>query len=472
MSDTRITPAPAGELAGLDLATLRQDFAGELLTPADGPRYDECRAVFNGLFDRRPALIARPTTTADVVAALRFARSTGLPLAVRGGGHSVAGHSTVDGGIVIDLGALRRVRVDPGRRLVRVQGGATWGEVDRATQAHGLATTGGRMTTTGVGGFTLGSGSGWLERLHGLACDNLVAAEVVTADGRVLVASEAEHPELFWGLRGGGGNFGIVVEFVLRLHPVGPGLLAGLVLHPRDRAPEVMRHFREFMADAPREVGAGCVLMHAPPAPFVPPALQGRPAVAIIAGWFGEPDRGAEVLAPLRRFGDPPVDTIGPSTYLALQAITDAGNPPGRRNYWRSENLAAMPDEAIDTMVACAATATSPASVLVMGPLGGAVADVPADATPLAGRSAPWLYHCYGIWTEGDDEGHVSWVRSVERAMRPWAAGRISLNFVSDFDQGRVRRAFGPDNYRRLAEVKRAYDPDNVFRLNQNVLPA
>jgi hypothetical protein len=447
-------------------------FVGEILTPDDGQRYDDARVVFNAMYDRRPAVIARAEIADDVVAALGFARAFGLRVAVRGGGHSVAGYSTVDDGIVIDLGPMRGIEVDASRRRARVQAGATWGELDRATQTHGLATTGGRMTTTGVSGFTLGSGSGWLERLHGLACDNLLSAQVVLADGRVVTASDTEHPDLFWGLRGGGGNFGVVTELELRLHPVGPLVTGGLVLHPLERAPEVCRFFRDFMRDAPREIGAGVVFMHAPPAPFVPPDLQGRPAVAIIGGAFGALDEGADLLAPLRTFASPPVDLVGPLPYVELQAITDPGNPPGRRNYWRSELLNDVSDDAIDTLVACAALATSPASVLVLGPMGGAVADVPDHETPISGRTAPWLYHCYGIWTDGDDDRHVGWVRATERAMRPFTTQGIALNFVSDITPARVQRTFGREKYRRLVALKDRYDPENVFRLNQNIPPS
>jgi FAD/FMN-containing dehydrogenase len=469
---TTITATRAGERSTvLDLESLRADFASELLTPTDGARYDDARAVFNAMFDRHPTLIARPTSPADVVAALRFARSSGVLIAVRGGAHSVAGYSTVDDGIVIDLSAMRRVVVDANTRRVRVQAGATWGEVDRSTQEFGLATTGGRMTTTGVAGFTLGSGSGWLERLHGWACDNLVSASMVTADGQLLTASEFENPDLFWGLRGGGGNFGIVTEFEFQLHPIGPIVLAGLILHPRHRAPEVLRFYRDFMIAAPREVAGGVILMHAPPAPFVPATLRGRPAVAIIAAYFGPVERGMEVLAPLRAFGAPPVDLVRPMPYVELQAITDPGNPPGRRNYWRSENLATLPDEAIDALIACAATATSPASVVILAPVGGAVTDTPPDATALANRAAPWLYHCYGIWTDTDDAHHIAWVRASEQTMRPWSATGISMNFVSEPDDDRIRTSFGAMVYPRLVDLKNRYDPDNLFRMNQNVRP-
>ena len=457
--------------SGLD-ADLRTGFAGEILTDDDGDRYDAARTGFNAMFDRRPALIAQATSSADVAAALAFARARALPIAVRGGGHSVAGFSTIDDGLLIDLGPMKRIDVDPDGRRARVQPGVTWGELDRATQEHGLATTGGRMTTTGVAGFTLGSGSGWLERQHGLACDNLVSAEVVTADGRVLTASATENPELFWGLRGGGGNFGVVTEFEFRLHPVGPLVYGGLLMYPRDQAPEVARHFRDVMCDGPRAIGGGLVLMHAPPAPFVPPELQGRPAISVVAAHWGPLDEGEAALAPLREFGDPPVDLMQPMPYVDFQALTDAGNPPGRRNYWRSQNLRDLPDDAIDAAIASASVATSPFSIVIIGQAGGAIADVPEDATPLGSRSAPWVYHCYGSWTEPDDAPHIAWVRATEQALRPWAAGGIALNFVSEIDDTRVRQTFGEEKYRRLVALKDEYDPENVFRMNQNVRPS
>jgi FAD/FMN-containing dehydrogenase len=466
------TTSAAEHGGALELDDLRRALAGEVLTDADGDRYDTARRAFNAMFDRRPRVIARATSAADVVAALAWARRRGLRIAVRGGGHSVAGYSTIDDGLLLDLGPMRRVDVDPVRRTAQVQGGATWGEVDRATQAHGLATTGGRMTTTGVAGFTLGSGSGWLERRHGLAADNLLAAELVTADGRVLRASADAHPELFWGLRGGGGNFGVVTELEFRLHPVGPVVYGGMVIHPRERAPEVCRYFRDFMTTASRDVAGGVILMHAPPAPFVPEGLRGRPAVAVMAAHWGPVEEGARALAPLREFGAPPVDLMGPLPYVDFQALTDPGNPPGRRNHWHSEVLRAVDDETLDAMIACASVATSPASVVILSPMGGAVADVPEDATALGARSAPWIYHCYGIWDGSDDDRHRGWVRATARALRPWTSAGIALNFVSDVDEARVRTTFGPDKYRRLVALKDEYDPDNVFAMNQNVRPS
>lgn len=357
----------------VELDPLRASFAGTVLTASDGAPYDEARTVYNAMFDRRPDVIARATCDADVVAAIRFARQHRLPIAVKAGGHSVAGYSAIEGGVLIDLGPMKRIEVDPIGHRVRVEPGVTWGELDAATQEHGLATTGGRMTTTGVAGFVLGSGSGWLERKHGLACDNLLSARVVTADGRVLTASETEHPELFWGLRGGGENFGIVTEFELRLHPVGPVIYGGMLIYPREQAGQIGRNFRDFMEHADRDVTGGIILMSAPPAPFVPADLQGQPAITVFCAYFGDPGRGEEALAPLRRVA-PAVDLVGPLPYRQLQALTDPGNPPGRRLYWHSELLTDLPDAAIDTLVARADVATSSASVVIVAPYGGAVA--------------------------------------------------------------------------------------------------
>lgn len=454
----------------LNLEQLRANFRGQLLTGDDADAYDVARMAFNGMFDRRPAVIAQATCTADVIQALGFARGAGLALAVRGGGHSVAGYSTIEGGMLLDLGPMKAIDVDPVKRLARVQPGVVWGELDRATQAHGLATTGGRMTTTGVAGFTLGSGSGWLERLHGSACDNLLAAQVVTAAGTVVTASESENPDLLWGLRGGGGNFGIVTEFTFRLHPVAPDAYGGLLMYPRSRAPEVLRQVRDFLQAAPREICGGMLFMHAPPAPFVPSELHGAPIVTVLAAYWGDVDQGAEALAPLKRL-TPTVDLMGPTTYLDIQAITDAGNPPGRRNYWRSELLPDAPDELLDALIACAARATSPASTLILGRLGGAFSDVPEDATALAGRAAQWLFHCYAVWADPDNAPHIAWARATAEALRPWTMAGMALNFMNDIDDSRMRTTFGPAKYRRLVHLKRRWDPDNIFAMNQNIRP-
>ncbi len=464
-------PQTSSPSVGLDLAGLRAGFAGEILTAAAGAAYDDARIAFNAMFDRRPAVIARASGAADVARAIGYARANRLTLAVRGGGHSVAGYSTVEGGLLLDLGPMKAIEVDPERRLVRVQPGVTWGELDRATQAHGLATTGGRMTTTGVAGFVLGSGSGWLERRYGLAADNLVAAELVTADGATVIVSESENSELLWGLRGGGGNFGVVTEFTLQLHPVAPQMYGGMLLYPRIQAPDVLRRLRDFLRDAPREVFGGAIFMHAPPAPFVPADLQGAPAVAVVVGYVGSVGDGADALAPLKQLGQPAADLVGPTTYLDLQAITDPGNPPGRRNYWRSELLPDAPDEALDALIACAAQAASPTSVVVLGRAGGAVGDVTEDATALSGRGAQWQFHCYASWTDLDDASNIAWARSSAEALRPWTMPGIALNFVSDIDASRVRATFGAEKYERLVSLKRRWDPDNVFAMNQNIAP-
>ncbi len=456
----------------IDIAALRASFAGEILTAASGERYDEARVVFNAMFDRRPRAIARATCDGDVVAALLFVQSARMPLAIRAGGHSVAGYSTIDDGLLLDLRPMRKIDVDPIARTVRVGPGVTWGELDAATQAHGLATTGGRMTTTGVAGFVLGSGSGWLERKHGLACDNLISARVVTADGRVVTASETENAELFWGLRGGGGNFGVVTEFELRLHPVGPTIYGGILLYPRERAPELVAHFRDFAARAPREFAGGCVFMSAPPAPFVPEDFHGKPVVNVFVAWFGDVGEGPAAIAPLREFGTPIVDMVGPIPYSQLQALTDPGNPPGRRNYWHSDLLSVLTDDTIDALVARANSATSPFSVLILARNGGAVNDVPEDATPIGGRSAPWFYHCYGIWTDDEDAIHRAWVKDTGAALRPWTTEGMPLNFFTEVDNDRVKSTFGEEKYRRLVAIKDRYDPENIFCHNQNVRPS
>lgn len=471
MTSTTSASSSSSSTVGLDLEPLRAGFAGEILTAADGDSYDAARVAYNAMFDRRPAVIARATSSADVAHAIGFARAHGLRIAVRGGGHSVAGYSTIEGGLLLDLGPMKAIDVDPHARVARVQPGVVWGELDGATQTHGLATTGGRMTTTGVAGFVLGSGSGWLDRLHGLACDNLIAAEVVTAAGETIMASETENAELLWGLRGGGGNFGVVTEFTLRLHPVGPEVYGGMLMYPRAQAPEVLRHLRDVLNDAEREMTGGAIMMHAPPAPFVPPELQGAPVVSVVAAHWGPLAEGAAALAPLKEYGHPPVDLMGPTTYLDFQAITDAGNPPGRRNYWRSELLSDASDEAIDALVACAAGATSPTSVVVLGRAGGAIGDVGEGATALSGRGAEWLFHCYASWTDGDDAPHVAWARATEETLRPWTMAGMALNFVSDIDKDRVRDTFGAEKYDLLVQLKRRWDPDNVFSMNQNISP-
>ena len=451
---------------------LRAQLDGDLVTPDDAG-YDEARAIFNAMHDRRPALIARCTSTADVVAAVNHGREAGLEIAVRGGGHSVAGQSTCEGGLVIDLGGLSAIAVDPGAKIAAAGGGAQWGAYDAATQEHGLHTPGGRVTTTGVGGFTLGGGMGWTSSKWGLTCDSLVGAEVVLADGSVVFASENENPELFWALRGGGGNFGVVTRFDLRLHQLGPIVLAGLALWPIDRAQEVLPAWRDLMDDAPDELGTGMVVITAPPEDFVPDHLKGRPALGLAAIWCGDPEEGAKQIQPLKDLG-PEVDLIQPMPYTAFQAMIDASAPHGIRSYWRGEYMDAVSDEALDTFLAHAPAlveAGMPFTQMILFRIGQAISAVPEDATAYSHRDARYLFHPITLWQDpADDVGMMAAARAFAKAMRPFDQGMAYLNFTAEPD--RVREAFGDAKYRRLQAVKDEYDPDNLFRLNPNIEPS
>jgi FAD/FMN-containing dehydrogenase len=447
-------------------------FDGEISTPGD-PAYDERRRIFNGMIDRRPALIARCTSTGDVAAAVGYARGRALPIAVHGGGHGVPGHAVCDGGVMIDLRGMKRIKIDAGARRVHAQAGLTWGELDAATQGYGLAVTGGRMSTTGVAGFTLGSGSGWLERKLGLAADNLRSAEVVLADGSIVHASEREHPDLFWALRGGGGNFGIVTSFEFALHPVGPVLLGGMLMHPGPRASEVLAFFAEYMADAPDEVGAAVALVTAPSAPFVPEHARGKPAVGIIVCYAGSVEEGERVLQPLRSFGPPPLDMVAPMPYTEVQRLIDAQAPTGLRNYWGGDFLPSLGAGAIEALCAAHVSAPSPLSQIIVVPGGGQLGRVPEDAMALGHRDAAFNTHLIAMWEDpDDDERNIAWLRGLQDACRPHTDGGAFLNFVGDPHEDRVRRALGDAKYERLVQIKDAYDPDNVFRLNHNVRPS
>jgi FAD/FMN-containing dehydrogenase len=450
---------------------LRDGFSGQLLGPAQ-PGYDEARRVFNAMIDRRPALIARCASTADVVAAVHAAREHGLAVAVRGGGHSFSGLSTCDDGLLIDLGGLKSVAVDPRARTARAGGGVRWGEFDAATQAHGLHTPGGRVTSTGLGGFTTGGGYGWTSSKYGLACDNLISAEVVLADGRVVRASEREHTDLFWGLRGGSGNFGIVTEFEFRLHPLGPIVLAGLMAFPVDRAPEVLPGWRDWADAAPGEVSTGCAVITAPPEPFVPAELHGQPVLAVPVLYVGDPEDGAAAVRPLRDLG-PALDRVGPMPYTAFQAILDPFAPRGFRSYARGEYLSGFGDAAIGEFLAHApglATAGAPLSQMVVFRIGQGIAAVPDEATAFSHREARYLFHPISIWADpADDERMIAANRAFTAAMRPHSTGAAYLNFTPEAD--RVRDAYGDAKYARLVALKDRYDPANLFRLNQNIRP-
>jgi FAD/FMN-containing dehydrogenase len=440
----------------------------DLIGPDDA-RYDEERSVFNAMIDKRPAVIAKCASPADVVAALDLARTEGYGVAVRAGGHSVAGMSVNDGGIVIDVRPMAQIDVDPDARTVRVAAGATWGEFDRATQEHGLATTGGRVSTTGVAGLTLGGGSGWLERSYGLTCDNLVSVDLVTADGRQVTASEDENPDLFWALHGGGGNFGIATSFVFQLHPVGPLVTAGLMLWPGDAGGEVTRGFRDVALDAPDELGAGLVFLTGPPEEFVPPQLQGATVVAVAALWAGDVDEGAEAVKPFRDLS-PEVDLVGPMPYAEFQCMLD--DPPGQHNYWSADYHDSFPDEALDVFMKYGFDRPSPLTQQLLIPWGGAVARVAEDATPMTKRNTSWISHPFAVWEDPKDtDENIGWARSFRRDIAEYATGGVYLNFIGDEGEDRVRAAFGEEKYRRLAAIKGEWDPTNLFRGNQNIKP-
>ncbi len=447
-------------------------FGGTLLRPPD-EGYDEARRVFNAMIDRSPAVIARCRQPADVAAAVDFAREQHMPLSVYGGGHGVTGSAVVDAGICVDLRGMRTIEVDPGRRTAHVGGGCTWGEVDAATQEHGLAVTGGRVPSTGVGGLTLGSGSGWLERAFGFTCDSLIAAEVVTADGRVVTASADENDDLFWGLRGGGGNFGVVTRFTFQLHPVGPIVLGGMLMYPAAMAVDVVRFWRDFMLEAPDEVGSGVAFVTAPPAEFVPEPVRGQPVVGIVLCYAGDPEEGERVLAPLMNFGPPGVAMVQRMPYTAVQQLLEPANPPAMQNYWSGDFLAELPDEAVDVLSSLATQPVSPLTQIILVPGGGAISRVSEEATAFGDRQAPWNMHYLSMWPDpADSADNISYTRAIATAMKPWTTGRTYLNFIGDEGSGRVEASFGQDKYARLQRLKKKWDPENIFRHNQNIQPA
>jgi FAD/FMN-containing dehydrogenase len=453
---------------------LAGSFRGELLLPAS-PEYDAARRIWNGAIDRHPACIARCTGVADVVAAVRFAREHDLEIAVRGGGHNVAGTAVCDGGLVIDLSAMRAVWVDPAGRTAWVQGGALWGDVDHETQAHGLATTGGIVGHTGVAGLTLGGGIGFLMRKHGLTVDNLLAADVVTAEGSIVRASAGEHPDLFWALRGGGGNFGVVTSFRFSLHPVGPTVMAGPVLWPADDTIDVMRFYRDFAAEAPDELGSVVRLGTVPPLPDIPEHLHWRPAIAVACCYAGAVEAGERAVRALRRFGTPLVDLVAPSPYVAFQGGMDDTVLHGWHYYWKATNLAGLSDDAIAIIAEHAYAAGSPRSYAAMFHMGGAVARVPHDATAYSARAVAHNIVIDAVWLPDESDEHAAtetaWARGFLQALQPHRAGSVYVNFLDSDDAGRVQEAYGDRTYHRLAEVKAKYDPDNAFHHNKNIRP-
>ncbi len=455
----------------LEHDALRESFRGELIRPGDAG-YDAARAIWNGSIDRRPAVVARATGVADVVAAVNFARDNGMVLSVRGGGHSLPGHSTCDGGLVLDLSPMQGVRVDPQRMTARAQGGVQWGLLDRETQAYGLAVTGGQITHTGIAGLTLGGGIGWLVRKFGLACDNLLSADVVTAEGEVVTASAEQNEDLFWGLRGGGGNFGVVTSLEYQLHPLGP-ILGGAVLHPVERAPEALRLFRDVTVESPQELTAYAIFLTGPPAPFVPEAFHGKPLIALAACYAGELEQGEEALKPFREFGPPIVDLFQPMPYTVIQGMFDESVPHGRPFYIKGQTVRELSDELIDVLVEQAAAMPAPFSELHTGQLGGAVKRVGENETAYSQRDAEYALIFIAGWEDpAAKDQHVAWVRGATDATTPHSVG-VYVNFLDDEGLERIKFAYGSkEKYDRLVELKNKYDPTNLFCLNQNIHPA
>jgi FAD/FMN-containing dehydrogenase len=446
------------------LADLSTRFTGVLLRP-DGAGYEDARRVHNGLIDKRPALIAQCRGTADVADAIRFARAQGLEVAVRGGGHNVAGRAVCDAGLMVDLALMKGIHVDPVRRTVRAQGGVTWREFNRETQVHGLATTGGQVSTTGIGGLTLGGGLGWLMGKYGLAADNVLSVELVTASGDIVQASDKENADLFWGLRGGGGNFGVASWLEYRLHPVGP-VTSGLVAHPFERARDVLRFYRDVAASLPDELTLFGGLLHAPDG-------SGVRLAVMIACHCDSPAEADAALRPIKTFGSPLMDTIGLTSYEATNMMLDAGFPRGALNYWKSSFLSQLSDAAIDTLISRFEACPSPMSGLLLEHFHGAATRVGVGETAVPHRQKGYNLVLVSEWLDAADNArNIAWTRESYDAMRPWFASGRYVNYLGDDEsEGSVQAAYGP-NYERLRALKAKYDPSNLFHLNQNIRPA
>jgi len=434
------------------------------------PGYDGARRVYNGMFDRRPLLVARCCSADDVIAALAYARRERLPVSVYGGGHAVTGLAVCDDGLCVDLRGMKGITVDPSAQTCRAEAGLTWGEFDQATAAHGLAVTGGRATSTGISGLALGSGSGWLERKMGFTCDNLIKVELVTADGRNVVASEIENPDLFWGVRGGGGNFGVVTAFHFRLMQLPARLLGGALVYPVEMAAEVIRNFRDVFPGTPDEVGGAISLTSTPDAPIFPSSVRGRAAVLVHLLYAGEYKAGELATAAIRAFGPPAADLVGPTSYVQFQATTPLF--PGSRNYWTADFYDDLPGEAVDILAAAARDPISPHTNIFIAPGGGYASRIPEDANAFGERRALFNIHFLASWQDAsfDAEG-TRRIKAVSTAMKPWSTGRVYLNYIGNEGQARIDNAFGPTKMARLRALKTKWDPENFFRNNQNISP-
>ena len=450
---------------------LKVGFKGEILIPSNAA-YEGARRIWNAMIDKHPAVIALCATASDVVSGVRFARDNGVVLAIRGGGHNIAGNALCDDGIVIDLSQMKTAKVDPDSRRATIEGGATLADLDAATQAHGLATPIGINSTTGVAGLTLGGGFGWLSRKYGMTIDNLESAEVVTATGEVVRASASEHPDLFWALRGGGGNFGVVTRFEFRLHPVGPDVLSGLIVYPISEAKSVLQQYREFIAKAPEELSVWTVLRQAPPLPFLPETVHGKGVVVLALIYAGDPKQGEPLIEPLRMLGTCLGEHVGVQPYAAWQQAFDPLLTPGARNYWKSHNFSTLADGLFDAVIEYIGTLPSPQCEIFFGAIGGATTRPAPESTAYAHRDALFVMNVHGRWEDpADDKRCIGWARDFFNASAPFASGGVYVNFLTADEGDRVRSAYGR-NYDRLAQVKRKYDPDNLFRTNQNIEPA
>lgn len=444
-------------------------FRGRVVRRGDDD-YDNARTIWNAMIDRYPAMIAQCMDARDVMTAVAFARENDLPTSIKSSGHNVAGNALCDDGLVIDLSSMKYIQIDPEARIARAGAGVTWGEFDRATQQYGLATTGGLVSTTSIAGFTLGGGMGWLERKYGLTCDNLLAAEVVTAEGKLVRASPDENPDLFWALRGGGGNFGIVTEFTYRLHPVGPTVLGGMLVWPLKDAERIYQFYREFTADLPEELTTMASPITAPPAPFIPSGLHGKPCIAIVGCYAGSLEEGKRTIAPVRDLS-PAVDLFDEVPYTALQTILDDISAAGRRNYWKNEYLSVLSDEAIQVIISSFEKVPSSITHVDVHDLGGAIRRVGETETAFSHRDARYVCNIVTGWTDpADDQNNVSWTRELYSALQPYSMGASYVNFMASEGEQSVKASYG-SNYQRLTEVKHKYDPTNFFRYNQNIKP-
>ena len=471
MPDVRVTTRPGGTTTVQEraISQLQEKLQGRLIQSQE-KGYDEARAIWNAMIDKRPALIVRSTGVADVIEAVTFARENDLLMAVRGGGHNIAGASVCEGGLMIDLSPMRAVHVDPKAQIARVQGGATFTDVDHETQAFGLAVPNGVVSTTGVGGLTLGGGFGRLSRRHGLTADNLLSADVITADGALVTASADENPDLFWGIRGGGGNFGIVTSFEFKLHRVGPEVLFGPIVYRLEDAADILRNYRDFATSAPYECSVWADFLTAPPLPFLPEAVHGTKVLFVAPFYEGSMPDGEDVLRPLREYGEPIADAVALTPYVTAQRALDGLYAKGLRNYWKSHNFVKLSDAALDTLVTYAERLPTAQSDILISHLGGAINDIAPDATAYPHRDIAFVVTAGGRWEDpAQDAASISWVRECFDALKANATGGSYVNFIAE-GSGREREAFAA-NYDRLVELKNAYDPSNLFRLNQNIQP-